>query len=205
MPLNFRDTLSGVTSISRNTIHQHHALLAVDFLQAHFYNFGVAGLNRLADECWLPREVPDARGRSEHTIVSLRPPQVEKSVHRCADGPPRVKNIVNNHQIAIVHTETRYRSIAPPGAAPTVERSSRYSVMSSVPTGTSTRSKTLNRFRQPLRERERPPAHPNKGQVFSVRRFFRRFRGRLFAACGRFLRRKEVVFFLRRAFRADSS
>jgi hypothetical protein len=46
----FKVTWIEVICASGNAIDQHHSLFAVDFLETHFHDFRVAGLNASANE-----------------------------------------------------------------------------------------------------------------------------------------------------------
>ena len=146
-------------------------------------DFRVARLHRPADERRLHGQLAVAAIDQHAQPDALRPAQVEKTVHRRANRPASVKNIVHHHQVLIVHREGNVAGLST-GCGPTLERSSRYNVMSSVPTGTVDPVDAAHGLRDPVGKRNAAPPDPDQCQVLRCLRSFLQSRAPAFAESG---------------------
>src|SRR5258706_1167444 len=179
---------------SGNAFDQQHALFPVNFIQANFYDFGVAGLHRPADESGLDRKFAVPALDQHAQTHAFRTAEVKQTVHGGANRTSRVKHIVDENQILVVHRERDlarlqdglrgdFREIV--AIQRDVQRSHRdiHAVDAS------------HGLRNPVGQRNAPAAHSNQSQIRRATAFFHDFMGQTLHGTGDFRRRHQLRFF----------
>src|SRR5882762_8375276 len=88
---------------SGHAFDEHHALFPVNFIQANFYNFGVAGLHRTANESGLDRQFAMPSVNQHAQAHAFRAPEVEQTIHGGPNRSSGVKHMVDQDEILVVH------------------------------------------------------------------------------------------------------
>jgi len=86
-----------------NPIYQHDTFLAIDFLQADFDDFGIARLDRFPNKGGLDGQLPMAPVNQHQKSDPAWSAQIEKPVHGGANRAAGVKNIIHDHQVAVIY------------------------------------------------------------------------------------------------------
>jgi hypothetical protein len=92
-------------SDSGNAIHQHHALLPVNFPESHFHNFGVARFHLPSDERRFQGQLPMPSVNKDAEPDSPWPPKIEQPVHRSTHGAPGVQHIIHKHDVPVIYSK----------------------------------------------------------------------------------------------------
>jgi hypothetical protein len=89
----------------RDAIDQNDAFVSVNFSKMNFDDFSVAGLHFAADKGCFDGQFAMAAVDQDAEANSLGAAEIEEAVHRGADGSPGVKDIVYDHEVAVVDRE----------------------------------------------------------------------------------------------------
>ena len=94
-----------------DAIDEDDALFVVNFPEANFDDFGVAGLNRAADELGFDRHFAmtaidqDAQGDAAGAA------EIEEAIHGCANGTPGVEDVVDEDEVHAINSEGDVRGL----------------------------------------------------------------------------------------------
>src|SRR5262249_23052107 len=91
------------------TVDQHDALFIIDLAQADFDDFGGARLHDTSGELRFDWHLTPAAVDQHAKRHALRTPEVEQTVHRCANRAAGVQNVVDQHEVHVVDTERNVR------------------------------------------------------------------------------------------------
>src|SRR4051812_4380258 len=87
-------------------LHEQDLFGRVYFLQFHFDDFDVAGLDVATDESGFNREFPMSAIDEHQQLDSLRTPMVEQCVEGSASRAPGIKHVIAHDDVHILDIRT---------------------------------------------------------------------------------------------------
>ena len=182
------------TCIQVDAVHEHHALLFVNFLQADFDDFGVAGRDGAADESGFDGQFAMAAIDQDAHANAFRAPEIEQAVHGGAGGASGVENVVDQHDIAIVHYEWNLGGLhdglrRDGGEIVAIERDIERA------DGHFHVRESFDRFREALRQRNAAAAHADQRDICRAAAFFHDFMGQPLQGAIDFFGGEQLPFF----------
>jgi hypothetical protein len=183
-----------MASNSGYAIYEHDAFLGVNFLKANFHNFRVAGLDRPANERRLDGQLAMPAVNQDAQADSPGTAEIEETVHGGANRPASVKDVVHDHQVAVVHREIDLRGVdywlrADSGKIVPVERDIED------PHGNIHVCEAVDDLCQPLRERNAPAANTNQSEIFRPTALLDKFVSQPLESAVDFLGGEQLPFF----------